>query len=268
VTGDFRLRWQHDTLVPTTVDGRPFVVDSWLVDDGRVRAFERHVRRFADSCACMAGLSEQDVTAFMTAVAARIPTDGRWFPRVELIDGRLEAWIRPAPQRGERVRLWIYEGRDRRTVPTVKGPDLDHLLDLRSLAITYGADEAVIRSPRGDLLEGSTTSLMWWRDNTLCTPAGMTQLLPSVTSSLLVQWARADGFAVQAESVTPAELNGLEVWAVNALHGVRPVTAWVNADSVPGPATRARQWQARLDAAATTAPTLSRAGSSQQGVTP
>jgi hypothetical protein len=66
--------------------------------------------------------------------------------------------------------------------------------------------------------------------------------------------------------VTPAELNGLEVWTVNALHGVRPVVAWVNADSVPGPGTRAPQWQARLDAAAT--PTLSRAGSSQQGVMP
>ncbi|HEY0495510.1 MAG TPA: aminotransferase class IV [Kutzneria sp.] len=268
MTDAFRLRWQHGTLVPTPADGRPTVIDSWLVEDGRVRAFERHVHRFAGSCGSVAGVSEQDVAAFMTAVAARIPTDGRWFPRVELVAGRLEAWIRPAPQRGDHVRLWVYEGHDRRTAPTVKGPDLEHLLDLRSLAIEYGADEAVIRSPRGHLLEGSTTSLMWWRDNTLCTPAATTQLLPSVTGSLLAQWARADGFAVQAESATPSELSGLEVWTVNALHGVRPVTAWVNADSVPGPATRARQWQDRLDAAATGAPTLSHAGSSQQGGTP
>jgi branched-subunit amino acid aminotransferase/4-amino-4-deoxychorismate lyase len=267
VTADFRLRWRHDLLVPTQADGRPFIVDSWLVDNGRVRAFDRHVRRFADSCWSVAAVSEQDVTAFMTAVAARIPTAGRWFPRVELVDGRLEAWIRPAPQRGEHVRLWVYEGRDRRTAPTVKGPDLEHLLDLRSLAIEYGADEAAIRSPLGYLLEGSTTSLMWWRGDTLCTPAATTQLLSGVTSSLLTRLALADGFAVQAESVTPEELSGLETWTVNALHGIRPVTAWVGADSVPGPVTRARHWQDRLEAVATATPTLSLARSPQQAGT-
>jgi len=136
------------------------------------------------------------------------------------------------------------------------------------LLVRIRADEAVIRSSLGYLLEGSTTSLMWWRGDTLCTPAATTQLLPGVTSALLAQWALADGFAVQAESVTPEELSGLETWTVNALHGIRPVTAWVGADSVPGPATRARHWQDRLEALATATPTLSRTGSSQQAGTP
>ncbi|MEU6353979.1 aminotransferase class IV, partial [Streptomyces sp. NPDC047072] len=38
-----------------------------------------------------------------------------------------------------------------------------------------------------------------------------------------------------------------EVWLVNALHGIRPVTAWTGGPTKAGPATRATKWRGWLD---------------------
>lgn len=59
--------------------------------------------------------------------------------------------------------------------------------------------------------------------------------------------AEAAGVPVSIRSAPPAQMDGLEVWAVNALHGIRPVTAWAGTGIVPGPADRAPRWQAYLD---------------------
>ena len=74
------------------------------------------------------------------------------------------------------------------------------------------------------MLEGGTTSLLWWREGTLCAPPPRAPVLPGITRSLLLAHAAAVAF----ENVTPADLAGLEVWAVNALYGIRPVTAWLS----------------------------------------
>ncbi len=187
----------------------------------------------------------------MRAVAAQLPAEGRWFPRAELIPAgpgvppRLQLWIRPAPAPGRTVRLWLSGAPDTRTHPRVKGPDLGWLMVQREAAVTAGADEAMLLSPAGRILEGSTTSILFWRNDTICMPSE--DVLPSVTRSLLVQEADATGVPVAVTSATPAELSGLEVWAVNALHGIRPVTAWVGTDIEPGPVRRAAHWQRWLD---------------------
>jgi branched-subunit amino acid aminotransferase/4-amino-4-deoxychorismate lyase len=206
---------------------------------------------------------------------ARIAPTGRWFPRAELVDADGRPWlqlrIRPAPPQGHSVRLWICPSPDARTNPSVKGPDLDWLAAQRKSAVAAGADEAVLLSEHGHVREGSTTAILWWREDTLCTPPDDGRLLPSVTRELLLEAAGAAGVPVSLSEATPAELSGLEVWAVNALHGIRPVTAWIAggppsssvaeagsdagagpvADArtgpVAGPANRALRWQVYLD---------------------
>ncbi|MGH3169658.1 MAG: aminotransferase class IV, partial [Trebonia sp.] len=165
----------------------------------------------------------------------------------------LQFRIRPAPPRAGRagragtVRLWVAPGPDGRKHPDVKGPDLDWLGDRRQAAVTAGADEAVLVSPGGHVLEGATTSILWWRGDTLCAPAEDGRILPGTTRAILLDAARSCGVRVIFESAVPASLDGLETWTVNALHGIRPVTAWVNAGVSAGPATRAPRWQAHLD---------------------
>ncbi|MFD4669580.1 aminotransferase class IV [Lentzea sp. NPDC058450] len=240
-------RWWDGGWTEADDSGVVRVIDSWLVEDGRVRGLGLHFRRFADACRrfaeCSAphlpwtSFSPPPTDAFLQAVAEAIPAQGRWFPRVELVDigsrKRLRLWLRPAPPRTKTVRLWT-SGPDRRSNPTIKGVDLDHLASLRATAIAAGADEALILSPNGHVLEGSTTSIVWWRGDTLCGPP-LDAVLPGVTRALLGPIAE--------ELATPADLASVPVWTVNALHGIRPVTAGLGAE----PDLRlAQRWQDAL----------------------
>jgi hypothetical protein len=217
----------------------PVVADSWLVADGAVRALERHERRFADAAGPVPG--------FLEAVRLALPRTGRWFPRIELSDG-LYLWLREAPALGSSARLWVDPEPDRRFRPSVKGADLELLGRLRVRAHEHGADEPVLLDRAGRVLEGASTSLLWWRGDVLCLPPAAGRL-DGVTSQLLVEGVRAAGGQVRFEAVRPVELAGLEVWAVNALHGLRPVSGW--ADGMPvGDALRAGAWSRYLDAAA------------------
>jgi branched-subunit amino acid aminotransferase/4-amino-4-deoxychorismate lyase len=247
------LRWHGGStgFRPTAEPGELRVVDSWLVDGGRVRAFDAHERRFGLACGALAGIDRERTRVFLLAAMTRVPREGRWFPRAELVDvagdRRLQLRIRPAPPQGHSVRMWISPSPDTRTTPAVKGPDLDWLAAQRKAAIAAGADEAVLLSADGHVLEGSTTSIMWWREDTLCAPPEDGRLLPGITRNLLLYAARAAGIPVAFETRTPAELADLEVWAVNALHGIRPVTAWTGTGVAPGPGNRAPRWQLYLD---------------------
>lgn len=236
---------------PAADPGEVRIVDSWLVDDGRVLAFDAHVRRFAAACGGFCGIGQHQIEDFMRAAASRVPARGRWFPRAELaVTGdtpSLAFRIRPAPPRGESVTLWVASAPDSRKHPDVKGPDLDWLAAQRRAAVAAGADEAVLVSPGGHVLEGSTTSILWWRGDALCAPPADGAILPGTTRAVLLDTAQTLGLRVVFEDATPAGLDRLEVWTVNALHGIRPVTAWVNAPIRAGRATRASRWQAYLD---------------------
>jgi len=56
---------------------------------------------------------------------------------------------------------------------------------------------------------------------------------------------RAD---VRREVAPLADLDGAEVWALNALHGIRIVTRWVDGPGVAEQPGRLAAWRARLDA--------------------
>jgi branched-subunit amino acid aminotransferase/4-amino-4-deoxychorismate lyase len=253
VTAGTRLRWTGGGGHFEAADepGQLRVADSWLVADGQLRAFAAHERRFSAACAELFGIETGQTREFMYAAAARLPARGRWFPRAELVlvsgTPRLQLWIRPAPPPSRTVRLWLPPVPDARTCPRVKGPDLDWLTRQRAAAMAAGADEAVLLSRAGRVLEGATTSLLWWRGDELCAPAEDAGVLPGITRLVLFDLAAAIGVPIVGSSPRPAELAGLEVWAVNALHGIRPVTGWVGADIEPGPARRAGRWQRYLD---------------------
>jgi branched-subunit amino acid aminotransferase/4-amino-4-deoxychorismate lyase len=253
VTAYPRLRWTGagDRFEPADQPGQVRIVDSWLVAGGQVRAFEAHARRFSAACAELFGIETGQTREFIRAAAARLPAQGRWFPRTELVlasgTPRLQLWIRPAPSPGRTVRLWLPSAPDARTCPRIKGPDLDWLARQREAAVAAGAGEAVLLARDGRLLEGSTTSILWWRDDKLCAPGEDASVLPGITRSVLLDAAAASGVPIAFSRPRPAELAGLEVWAVNALHGIRPVTGWVGADIEPGPVRRAARWQRYLD---------------------
>lgn len=250
--------------------GRLLVADSWLVEDGLVRALDVHRDRFADSVA--AALREAaptadavdtaagglDVDAFWPAAVDRLPRTGAWFPRVELVsgaarDGRddgppeLRLLLRPAPARTRSVVL-ATAPHDPRTRPTVKGPDLRALGRVRKDVGHRGADEAVLLDPDGHVVDGAWSSIVWWRGDALCLPADDLPRLPGVTVRTLATLAAVLGVDVLHERTTPAELDGFEIWTTSALQGIRIVTDWVDGPTPAEQPGRLALWRSRLEA--------------------
>ena len=224
----------------------PRAADSWLVDEGRVRAVERHWARFSAACG-EHGAAAEALTAFRARVERAVPAQGRWFPRIELhADGELAVQVRPAPAREPTVVAWVADVPDPRRSPRRKGPDLDVLAALRERAAAHGAGEAVLADPDGRLLEGAFTSLLWWEGETLCVVPDDAPILPGVTRALLLEIAGARGTPVARRRPGPDELADRETWLVSALHGIRAVTRWVGGTRA-GEAARAATWQGALD---------------------
>ena len=228
MTESTRYRWNGTSFVDiTSLPVTPlFAADSFLVSDGGVVAFDEHVSRFNRATESQGMLFPSP--AYIEAFVALIPRTGNWFPRIDFtVRGEIECWMRPAPPLGESVILATAE-HDPRTEPEVKGPDLTVLNSLRDDARSRGADDAVILDEGGRIIDGATTCLVWWRDGALVSPPPEAVRVDSVTARVIAEMATERGIPLSTEAIEPASLAGLTVWAINALHGIREVTAWID----------------------------------------
>ncbi|GAB3034375.1 aminotransferase class IV [Parafrigoribacterium mesophilum] len=250
------LLWASDRFEQDEVAGEDVTVlaaDSWLVAEGQVLALELHrARFFAAFTPEQRGRLRLD--EFWAASLDRIPLAGDWFPRVELRQAgriqRLAFRLRSAPPLGTTLTALTHDGHDPRRRPSIKGPDLATLGRLRRDVGARGADEAIILNEAGAIVDGCSTAILWWRGDTLCAPPTHFARVDSVTAKTLVALATAVGSGIRYEAAQPRELDALEVWAVNALHGIRTITTWIDGPAMLGPSARASAWQARLDALA------------------
>ncbi|MGC2942170.1 aminotransferase class IV [Brevibacterium sp. FAM 24638] len=208
--------------------------DSWFVEDSRVRAFERHQVRFAYA-AGQVGVGARVTAEFWASVVEKIPKTGEWFPRVDVLEAapggsRMLAFrLRPAPPRTRELRVLLPPYSDPRSRPERKGPDIALLERLRKQAREeYDCDEVLLLSEDGYVIEGATTSLLWWDGDTLCAPDPALGPLPGVTSAVILDEARARSIPVEYHRVKPEVLIRHEVWLVNALHGTRQVKDYVD----------------------------------------
>ena len=208
------------------------VADSWLVQEGRVRHLEEHFGRFAK------WVVEKDQSVefgnFFEAVTSLIPREGSWFPRIEFISNpelgetQLLLRMREAPELQGTISLWSFNEPDPRVSPTIKGPDLSLGMQMRRAAQMHGADEAVLLSTDGFIIEGALSSLVWFRDDVLCAPGEEFDWIPSITRQEVFSIAESMGLQTRVEKVKPADLVDLEIWALSSLHGIRAVDEWVD----------------------------------------
>ncbi|MEO0024652.1 MAG: hypothetical protein RL196_1093 [Actinomycetota bacterium] len=237
----------------TGVEVQLAVADSWLVEEGRVRNLNAHFARFARWVMAIDAQTEDQLADFFEAVTEALPVEGRWFPRIELhveapAGQRLHFRLRTAPELSPTLLLWAFEEPDARNNPVVKGPDLSYGMQLRRKAKLHGADEAVFVTPEGFINEGALSSLVWWRDDVLCSTSNDLAWLPSITRDEVFSLARDCGNETKLELATAKSLARLEVWALSSLQGVRPATGLLIGDERVEFATptRAEAFQMRL----------------------
>ncbi|GMA27923.1 aminotransferase class IV [Arenivirga flava] len=242
------LRWTGRALEPVdeAVAGPVLAADSWLVDDGLVLALDAHRARFLGAVGGRA-----DAAPFWAAAVATLPREGAWFPRVELLrlsDGseELRLQLRPAPARGRELVVATHWGPDPRSQPTVKGPDLEALGAARARTAERGADEAVLLSPDGELVEGAWSALAWWHSERMHVVDPALPRIRSVTEHELLAVAAEEGVGIDFVRATPTELDGAELWVLSALHGPRRATAWLDGPRLTGRPGRLDHWRGRL----------------------
>jgi branched-subunit amino acid aminotransferase/4-amino-4-deoxychorismate lyase len=248
-------RWQGGQLVALDycdmTDTSIEVADSWLVTEGTALALGLHRSRFLGS------MSEDiraatDAEAFWDASLALIPRDGDWFPRVELQRRNesllLVSRLRSAPERRNNLIEATWLDGDPRAVPGIKGPDLDTMTRIRTTVQANGAAEAIILTDDGYVVEDSHSGLLWWRGDILCGPPAAFDRVDSVTVRSVLALAAALGVETYEEAVTPPELADTELWSLNALHGIRIVTRWIDGPALAQLPGRLALWRARMDA--------------------
>lgn len=227
------------------LSGSMAVADSWLVEDGRVRHLQEHLDRFAGWVLNIE--PKLNLDKFFEQITERLPETGSWFPRIEyIVDSestlsQLVLRMRAAPELQDSISLWTFNEPDPRVNPLVKGPDLSLGMQMRRAAQMHGAEEAVLLDPQGFIAEGALTSLVWFRDNVLCAPGKEIDWIPSITRREVFSIAESMGIQTRDERVKPADLVGLEIWALSSLHGIRAVDQWVN---LGGPVGAPRHFEA------------------------
>jgi len=231
--------------------------DSWLVSEGRTLAVSLHRERFLGAAADALQrwgdtVYSAEPDRFWDAALAALPRTGSFFPRVELqlLEGgpRLVLRLREAPVQQRSVVVATLPGVDPRTSPTVKGPDLSRMAEARQSVHPTGAGEAIILTSDGFVVEGAYSGLLWWRGDILCSPPLEFERIDSVTVRSVLGLAAALGVETYSEAVTPAELDGTELWALSALHGARIVTSWVDGPEMAERPGRLETWRRRLGA--------------------
>ena len=185
------------------------IIDSFLLSDGRVTGFDRHVRRFGQATGV-------DIAAFISDFCEAAPNNGQWFPQWRYQNDQLSWLFRPAPSLKTTLRLGsvVY---DERVRIDLKGPDLEWLTAQVDTARSNGADDVLIVGKEG-VRETGTAAVVVWQDRQWLTPI---VAMPSCT----MEWFERQSVIrceMSIDNVTTAVRQG-RVLALNSLHGVRQV---------------------------------------------
>lgn len=238
-------RYSNDVIAtPSHAPGDLLVADSFRVrahprtGAAQVRGLDLHIERFTQSVLQVvdARLSppasagkhrdaRTRLSAFFAEALPRIAAYGAGFPRFEAREATeqgsppaLELSLRLLPKLHDSIELRTAQ-RVRLEHPARKGPNLELLLQLNR---ELGA-EALLLDQDGCVLEGATTALVWWSGDSLFTVASANRV-PSICEQLVRAAAKREGIPVGRGTLTPQALAEHEIWAVNALHGIRQVT--------------------------------------------
>jgi branched-chain amino acid aminotransferase len=102
-------------------------------------------------------------------------------------------------------------------------------------ARTRGYDDGLLLNSAGRVCEATSSNLMWWQGDTLCTPALSEGCVAGVMRRVVLEKARATGIPVLETTCTPEQLAAAEaMFLTNAIRGMVPVGALDGRVLVPG----------------------------------
>jgi branched-chain amino acid aminotransferase len=204
---------------------------------GRPFALAEHLARLESTCA---GIRlEVDLGALRREVDALLEGCGVLDALLRLVvtrGGRRLAVIEPLPARPDSVRMATVTYAPTRVLNGLKTLSYAANMLAGRVAREQGADEALLITPHGRVLEGPTASFFWVRDGRLLTPPLEDGILDSITRRRLLEECDVE--------VAPCTLDDLraagEAFLASTVREVMPVTAIddIALPQAPGPVTR------------------------------
>jgi len=235
-------REPHLSVIDLGVTRGDGVFESLSVSGGVAQALDAHLDRFAVSAARL-DLPAPDAEAWraaILAVVAELAPGGQHVVKLVLTrgvegEGRPTGWViaTPAPDHGAaRKGLHVvtldrgYHHDVAETSPwlLVGAKTLSYAANAAILreAQRRGADDAILVSSDGYVLEGTTSSVVLRHGSVLATPSS--GMLPGTTQARVFEWAQGTGFETRSGLVTVAELATADaIWLVSSVRLAAPV---------------------------------------------
>jgi branched-chain amino acid aminotransferase len=215
---------------------------------GRPFALDEHLTRMEGSAANLR--LEADVPALRSDVEALLEKAGDVEALLRLVitrGGRRLAFIEPLPEHPPSIRLATVTYAPTRVLDGIKSLSYAGNMLTTRLAKERGADEALLVTPHGRVLEGPTSTFMWASGGTLRTPPLGEHILDSITRRLLLE-----EMEIAEETCTLDDLAGAdEAFLTSTVREVQAVSAIDDAElPVGGPLTEeaARRLRDRIAA--------------------
>lgn len=225
VTDDGLLRGDGVFEVARIYGGRPFALDE-------------HLERMARSAQALrlafdAGAVRADAAALIAAGAP----DEAMLRLVVTRGGRRLGLLETLPERPETIALQTVTYTPTRVLDGVKSLSYAANMLATRIAREHGADEALLVTPHGRVLEGPTTSFFYVLDGALCTPPLSDRILDSITRRALMAVTDAGERVTTQGDLALAS----EAFLASSLREVHPVHAIDGAalPQAPGPVSTA-----------------------------
>lgn len=191
------------------------LIETVRVRGGATPLLARHQARLAASAEVL-GIAPVPTLETLVAPHAR----GDAVVRIEVHPDRLPAvTTRPVPSPAS---ARVIVAREPHVPYPHKTTDRACFDAARAEALAAGSDEALLCAGTGALAEGSYTTLFFWQDEVLCTPARTLGILPGIGRGRVFELARAFGIPLIEGPFRPADLDGRPLFLVNAVRGVVP----------------------------------------------
>lgn len=198
------------------------------VEDGKAMLVERHLKRLKDSMKVFQIrnlAAEEGLTAERINFEASRCPQGRQALKISvseknfLFSNRANKYTKKDYVRGFRLSVSQVMRNETSLLTYHKTMNYaDNIMEKRK-AVSAGFDEPIFFNTRGEVAEGATTNIFFWRNGKLYTPPVASGILPGVMRRCIMEHLEVQEAIFQYKDVMASE----EVFVTNALLGIMPV---------------------------------------------